>query len=142
MKFEKTHGGTGTRLYKAWTNMRQRCAYPKDVNYHRYGGRGITVCAEWSDDFASFRDWAMANGYTDNLTLDRIDNDGNYSPDNCRWATPSEQQSNLRNNLYITVGSETKTAREWSRITGIKYSTIITRLRFGWEPEAIVGTPT
>lgn len=84
-----THGDSKTRLYRLWRGMRERCNYPRHKSYHRYGGRGIRVAPEW-DDYVAFRKWALANGYEDGLTIDRIDNDGNYEPDNCRWITQSE----------------------------------------------------
>lgn len=89
------HGGKGTRLYNIWKNARQRCRNPKATDFNIYGGRGIVFCAEW-DSFATFQAWAMQNGYTDELTLDRIDPDGNYCPENCRWATWAEQRHNQR----------------------------------------------
>lgn len=95
------HDGSRSKLYKVWTSMKQRCLNHKDANYHHYGGRGIKVCDEWMNDFQSFHDWAMANGYDETsprgqCTLDRIDNNGNYCPENCRWTTMSVQNRNQR----------------------------------------------
>lgn len=90
------HGGRHDRLYAIWTGMRQRCNNPNSQAYKDYGGRGITVCPEWDHNFAAFRDWALANGYRADLSIDRVDNNGGYRPDNCRWATWHEQRINQR----------------------------------------------
>ena len=91
-----SHGGKGTRLYYIWDSMKARCYNPQRRDFKNYGGRGITVCTEWLNDFAAFRDWALSHGYADNLTIDRIDNDGDYTPENCRWVTITEQNQHKR----------------------------------------------
>lgn len=88
----RTHSGCGTRLYRIWKNMHTRCENPKYHHWHRYGGRGVRICDEWKD-FSTFRDWALSHGYVDNMTIDRIDNDGNYDPWNCQWITQSENSA-------------------------------------------------
>lgn len=100
------HGGTGTRLYRIWKSMKCRCLDSSHPTYRWYGARGITVCAEWVDDFAAFRAWAESNGYADDLELDRIDVNGCYSPANCRWISHREQSLNRRDTLWADVDGE------------------------------------
>ena len=137
-KIRKHNGYVGykpTRICSIYRNMSQRCSNPNHPHYKDYGGRGITVCNEWRDSFVSFRDWALSHGYKDNLTIDRIDNDGNYDPSNCRWVTIEEQQRNRRSNVKITAFGKTMTLAEWGRDTGIPCSTIKKRLERGVAPE-------
>ena len=115
------------RLYTIWRAMRERCRREANIGYSKYGGRGITVCDEWQD-YEAFKRWAYENGYQDVLSIDRIDVDGNYCPENCRWATMKEQANNKRNNHVVTYKGETHTVAEWAEITGISYRTIISRL--------------
>lgn len=118
----------GTRLHTIWSSMKGRCRNANHPAYYRYGGRGITVCEEWSNSFDTFRDWALKNGYSDELTIDRIDNDKGYSPNNCRWADMKTQCNNTGRNHYITWNGVTHTLTEWSRIIGVSYGTLKSRI--------------
>lgn len=109
------HGNSKTKLYRIWAEMKGRCLCKTNKAYKNYGGRGITVCDEWKEDFTAFKTWALSHGYREGLTIERIENDGNYCPDNCKWIPKSEQPKNRRNCHYITFNGETKTLSEWSR---------------------------
>lgn len=122
-----THGQEGTRLYRIWQGAKRRCNDKNSACYDRYGGRGITVCEEWNNSFVPFYEWAINNGYTEELTLDRIDNNGNYEPSNCRWATMQEQSNNRRSNIKITIGNATKTLMQWCEIFEVDYQTVKAR---------------
>ena len=120
-----------TKLYNTWLRMKGRCNRPTATSYQYYGGRGISVCDAWQHDFQAFRDWALANGYREGLSIDRIDVNGNYCPENCRWITMAEQQRNKRNVPKISWNGETHTLTEWADILGIKYGTLWKRLHDG-----------
>lgn len=126
------HGEIKTRLYRIWGNMCNRCTNPNNPAWKNYGGRGISVCDEWKE-YINFRDWAFANGYTPNLTIDRINNNGNYCPSNCRWADTYTQANNKRNNRVIEYHGQTKTLNEWSKYLGIPYKDLHNRIRLGWD---------
>lgn len=133
------HGGFGTRLYTIWNSMRQRCNNKNHHSYNNYGGRGIKICNEW-EDYSVFRTWAYSSGYDDNaprgkLTLDRIDVNGNYNPENCRWVSMKKQSNNKRSTPKYTLNGETHTLLEWSDITGVKYATLWKRYNSGWNAE-------
>ncbi len=123
--------------------MKERCYRKNNSNYDRYGGRGIIVCNEWlgKNGRINFYNWAIENGYRKDLTIDRIDNNGNYEPSNCRWANIFEQANNKRNNLKITYNGKTKTLLQWSRIFGIKWVTLRYRILHGWDIEKALTTP-
>lgn len=121
-----THGLSNHRLYYRLGKVKDRCRNPKNDNYPRYGAKGIDVCKEW-DDFQAFYDWSMANGYKDGLTLDRIDNDGPYSPGNCRWATMKEQSNNKRNNIKVLFDGELIGIEEAIKRSGITKSVFHSR---------------
>ena len=124
-----THGLSQSRIYKVYSGMKKRCYDKNHKLYNRYGGRGITICDEWLNDFMAFYNWSMANGYQDDLTIDRIDNNKGYSPDNCRWVTMLEQAQNTSKNVNITYKGKTQTISAWSRETGIPQNTISRRFR-------------
>ena len=134
------HRETKTRLHKIWESMQARCEYKKHPHYHNYGGRGIVVCEDWRD-YLCFRKWALNNGYNNELTIDRVDNDGDYEPSNCRWISIKKQQNNKRNNRIITAHGESRTVSEWSGVTGIGKTTIKERLNAGWSDEDSVSRP-
>lgn len=133
----KKHGMTGTRIYNIWKGMRKRCYNPNSNNYHNYGGRGITICNEWSD-FRNFYDWAIENGYQDDLTIERKNNNGNYEPSNCKWATMKEQANNSRNNHEITIHNESKLLHEWSEEIGITSANVLMRISKGLSDDEIL----
>lgn len=134
-----THGMDGTPTHKAWLSMRQRCLCPTHPYYSYYGGRGITICKEWLGSFSAFL--SDMGERPEGLTLDRIDNDGNYEPGNCRWATRAEQNRNMRRTRLLTLNGETMCIAEWSRRTGISRCAIHGRLRAGLSVEDALTIP-
>lgn len=139
---KKQYGVSSTKIYHKWAGMKERCYNKNAPQYKNYGGRGIRVCDEWFNSFTAFRDWAFANGYDDKLSLDRIDVNGNYCPENCRWATQNQQANNKRNTIRLEYNGETHTISEWAAITGLEPRIIYRRLRSGWSVERIMLTPS
>ena len=134
------HGMCKTRIYKIWINMKSRCNNPKATFYSYYGGRGIKVCTEWNDSFDSFYKWSIEMGYNDSLTIDRIDNNGDYCPNNCRWATTDEQANNKSTSHYVEYGGQKHTIAQWAKITGFRQGTIYQRLfRYNWPVGEALG---
>lgn len=138
------HGLSNTRLHKIWHSMYCRCYYPTTNQYKNYGGRGIKVCEEWkhTQGFINFYNWAINNGYKENLTLDRIDNNKGYCPENCRWKTPKEQSNNRRNNVCYTFNGETKTSKQWCELYNVSQTTLLDRLKRGWTLEQALTIST
>lgn len=135
------HGLTKTHLYQTWSNVKSRCYDKNSRPFKDYGGRGIEVCEEWRNNFVAFYEWAMCNGYRQGLTLDRIDNDKGYSPENCRWATVKEQSNNRRSNTYLMFRGEKKTASQWAEECGLSRDSLYHRLACGWSIEKALTTP-
>ena len=129
-----------SRLYSIYIGMKERCFNPQHCAYSNYGGRGISCCEDWQT-FQNFKAWAESNGYTDDLTLDRIDVNGNYEPSNCRWSTFKEQQNNRTNNHLIEYNGELKTLQQWGEFFDIKWTTLYKRLQSGWDIEKALTTP-
>lgn len=130
---------SNTKLHRTWTNMKQRCCNLQNPNFKDYGGRGITVCDEWKNDFKAFYDWSISHGYSDDLTIDRIDNDKGYSPDNCRWATMKEQTNNKRCNIFVNVNGKEMSLKEFAKESGIKYTTLYMRYKKGGVENILQG---
>lgn len=135
------HNATQSRLFRIWRGIKSRCFNPNTIEYERYGGRGITMSREWVDDFPAFQEWALNNGYSDTLTIDRIDNDGDYEPSNCRWSTNKEQQNNTRFNRLITYNGNTHTLKQWSELLNIPYDTLWRRLANDWSIDRAFTIP-
>ena len=129
-----------TRLYSIWNGMKTRCTNPKSPSYKNYGGRGITICTEWLN-FMNFYNWATQNGYSDNLTINRKNNDGDYCKENCNWITMKEQQNNRSDNIVVTAWNETKNVGDWVVDTRCKVSrdTLLYRIRVGWVSEFAIS---
>lgn len=122
------HGDTDTRLYRIFRGMKDRCYNSKNKDYARYGGRGIAVCEEWKNDYSSFKNWALSNGYKDTLTIERKDYNKNYCPENCEWITMEQQQRNKSSNRTITYNGETMILVEWAEKLGIPYKVLCARI--------------
>lgn len=145
-----THGFSKTTpVYFVWKELRHRCTNPNHKSYKNYGGRGIKFCEEWND-FEVFYEWAIRSGYKEERltngknkwTIDRIDNNGNYEPDNCRWITNEEQARNKRNVIFITHNKETKSLHEWCEIFNISFNVVYNRIhRYRWDFEKAIYTP-
>lgn len=136
----KIHGMKHIRLYYLWSNMKARCYNSKADSFEWYGAKGIKVCDEWKHDFLEFHKWAMANGYKDNLSIDRLDNTKDYSPENCKWSTVKEQQNNRSNNHIVNFNGATYTLAELADKFKIDYQLLWDRLKRGWEIERAVNT--
>lgn len=138
----KTHGMKNSKLYAVWNAMRSRCYNENVSSYKRYGARGISVCDEWNGSFESFFQWAINSGYADGLTIDRIDNNGNYCPENCRWVTHEEQCNNRRSNIVYEYMGETHNLMQWCKILNLDYKFMHNRIRNKkWDFERAVTTP-
>ena len=140
-KKRATHAMTNSSTYSSWKSMKARCLNPTDKDYENYGGRGIRVCDRWLKSFIDFH--ADMGDRPKGKTIDRINNDGDYEPNNCKWSTPKEQGNNKRKNYYIEYLGQVKTAKQWAKDIGVvDYKTALYRLRSGWGVEASFTTPS
>lgn len=135
------HGLCRTRIYRIYAGIKKRCFSKSCESYHNYGGRGITLCKEWNDDFVKFYKWALSHGYKKDLTIERKDVNGNYCPDNCSWIPKSKQSMNTRISRLLTYKGKTQTLSEWSRDMNIRRSTIFIRLKKGWPVDKALSIP-
>lgn len=141
---QRVHNASESVLYSRWRSMIGRCCYPSSVGYKKYGARGITVCDQWRESYESFRLWATENGFSQELEIDRIDNNLGYSPDNCRFVTRAANMRNRRNTRYITAHGETKSLADWidDPRCVVEKNTLRGRLDSGWKPEVALSTPS
>lgn len=128
----RSHGCTGTRLEGIWKDMNARCYNPRSRFFRRYGGRGIGICKQWRQERAAFFAWALSNGYAPGLSIDRVNNDGDYAPDNCRWATAKEQANNTPRNRFIEHAGRRLTLTQWAELSGIPMKRLWYRISAGW----------
>lgn len=141
-KLLKVHGLTNTRLHGIWTAMINRCENPKNNRFYSYGAKGIKVCEKWRNDFQSFYEWAMSNGYSDDLSIDRIDNSKDYCPSNCKWSTTKEQANNKTTSRLIEYLGETKNAKQWADFFGVDYKYFHENLKKNnWDIEIVLNKP-
>lgn len=139
---KKTHGLSNSRLYTIWLNMKARCLNRKNEHYNDYGGRGITICQEWLDDFMNFYNWAIENGYSDDLSIDRINVNGNYEPSNCRWVCETTQANNKRNNKIVEYKGQKKTIHQLAKENNVNYSCLRWRIENGWDIDEALNKPS
>lgn len=137
LKGNYKHKMADTKMHAKWQSMKRRCYNKNCRDYKNYGSRGISVCDEWLE-FVPFMNWSLENGYSDDLEIDRINNNGNYEPNNCRYVTKKINASNKRNNHYATIKGVTKTITEWAEESGISRKTIQSRIKYGWEDERLI----
>ena len=141
-KSNSTHGEYHTRLRSIGTGIKNRCYNKNEPAYKYYGGKGVQMCPEWFDDFLNFKKWAIENGYKEDLTIDRIDVNGNYSPENCRWVAMKKQCNNRTNNVMVEMDGETKTLSEWAELSPLSYKQIWNRYhRLKWDIQDALYTP-
>lgn len=139
---EQRRKPTRTKLQQAWHDMRRRCYDPKSSRYSRYGARGITICDEWRDNFEAFKAWSLANGFADDLTIDRKDNDNGYTPENCRWIARRPQVYSRSSNRTVTHNGETLSLAEWADRLGLDAGLLWSRIfREEWSVERALTTP-
>ena len=136
-----THKLSRSPLYKIFYSMKQRCLNPNDKSYKYYGGKGVTIYQNWIDNFLEFNTWAIENGYSKGLSIDRINNDGDYEPKNCRWVTHLEQVNNQKSNIHVEYDGETMTLSQAARNSGISYWTLYSRVRNNCSQKKLFNTP-
>lgn len=137
--------GSDSKLYRTWSGIKSRCFDQNSHNYHNYGGRGITMCDEWKNDYNTFKKWALHNGYDESggrdCSIDRIDTNGNYDPYNCKWSTAKEQANNTRRNTFIEYDGVEYTLSQLADKAGLNYSTFMSRYSRGWDIDKILNCP-